>query len=159
VAATPEARERGLSGRDASPEGGMVFVFPEPRTVAFWMRDVAFDLDIAFMIDQSHNLEPKVQATIVTVCRVQETFAKALCVDRRGLAEAQRREDTLAAEGVLRAAFGADVTPLLAQVRRELGVPAEPLAAFRASGYEQAAARDRAGRRKVLGISRAGTYA
>ncbi len=116
------------------------------------------DLDIAYMIDQSHNVKPKVQAMIQTVCRVQELFAKALCVDRGALAAARRAEDTVAAEEVLMAAFGADVGPILREVRRRLGVPADPLEAFRASGYEAAAAADRAARRRRLGIL-ADTYA
>ena len=117
------------------------------------------DLDIAWMIDQSHNVKPKVQAMIQTVCRVQELFCKALCVDRRALASAQRREDTVAAEEVLMGAFTADVKPILRKVRKALGAPADPLRAFHASGYEQAAAKDRAARRKALGISSVSTYA
>ena len=117
------------------------------------------DLDIAYMIDQSHNIKPKVQAMIQTVCRVQELFAKALCVDRRALAAAQDNEDTVAAEEVLRSAYTADVSGLLRAVRRKLKVPADPLAAFRKSGYEAAAAKDRAARRKALGISAQSTYA
>jgi len=127
--------------------------------IAAYEHETHQDLDIAYMIDQSHNIKPKVQATIQTVCRVQELFAKALCVDRAALAAAQAREDTVAAEEVLRAAFQTDVTPLLRQVRRKLGVPADPLKAFRASGYEAAAAKDRAARRKKLGISAASSYA
>ena len=99
------------------------------------------DLRIAYMIDQSHAVKPKVQAMIQTACTVQELFAKALCVDRRALARAQGREDTVAAEETLRTAFAADVTPILHAVRKMLGVPADPLKAFRASGYERRAAR------------------
>ena len=80
-------------------------------------------------------------------------------MDRRVLAAAQRRQDTVAAEELLQAAFNADVTPLLRQVRRKLGAPAEPLEAFRASGYEAAAARDRRKRRKQLGLTRQISYA
>lgn len=117
------------------------------------------DLDIAYMIDQSHNIKPKVQAMIQTVCRVQELFAKALCVERKALAAAQNKEDAVAAEEILRAGFESDVSPLLRRVRKSLGVPADPLKAFRASGYEAAAAKDRAARRKALGITAASTYA
>ena len=117
------------------------------------------DLDIAYMIDQSHNVKPKVQAMIQTVCRVQQLFAKALCVDRPALAAAQNKEDAVAAEEILRAGFESDVSPLLRRVRKSLSVPADPLKAFRASGYEAAAAKDRAARRKALGIRAADSYA
>ena len=101
------------------------------------------DLHIAYMIDQSHNVEPKVQAMIQTVCRVQETFAKALCVDRKALATAQAHEDVIAAERVLHDAFNTDVSPILAAVRKKLGVPVDPLEAFRQSGYEARVAKER----------------
>jgi len=127
--------------------------------IAAYEAETGKDLAIAYMIDQSHNIKPKVQAMIQTVCRVQELFAKALCVDRRALAAAQASEDTVAAEEVLRAAYQRDVGPLLRRVRRKLGVPADPLAAYRASGYEERAAEDRAARRKRLGITSVTSYA
>jgi len=117
------------------------------------------DLDIAYMIDQSHNIKPKVQATIQTVCTIQELFAKALLVDRDALAAAQRAEDTVASEETLRQAFRTDVTGILRAARAKLGVPADPLAAYRASGYEAAAAKDRAARRKAMGLSTTSSYA
>ena len=117
------------------------------------------DLDIAYMIDQSHNIKPKIQAMIQTACRVQEILAKALCVDRKALARAQQAEDTVAAEEVLQKAFRLDVTPILQAVRKALGVPADPLEAFRASGYERTAASARRAKRKELGISGGSSYA
>ncbi len=127
--------------------------------IAAWEHESGKDLDIAWMIDQSHNVKPKVQAMIQTVCRVQALFAKALCVDRTELAAARKKEDTVAAEEALQAAFATDVTPLLRAVRKKLGVPADPLSAFRASGYEAAAAKDRAARRRAMGIRAESTYA
>jgi L-rhamnose isomerase/sugar isomerase len=127
--------------------------------IAGWEWEAGEDLDIAYMIDQSHNVEPKVQAMIRTVCVVQELFAKACCVDRKALAASQAKEDTIRSEGLLRAAFGADVTPLLREVRRRLDSPADPLEAFRQSGYEQRAAKDRREKRKALGVSSSASYA
>ena len=127
--------------------------------IAAWEWEKNKDLDIAYMIDQSHNIKPKVQAMIQTACRVQSLFAKALCVDRRALAAAQKREDAVAAEETLQAAFQADVSEILRAVRGELGVPPDPLAAFRASGYEQRAAKVRRAKRKTLGISEGASYA
>jgi len=117
------------------------------------------DLDIAYMIDQSHNIKPKIQAMIQTVCTVQELFAKALCVDRAALAAAQAREDTVASEETLRAAYATDVTPMLRTVRKALGAPPDPLAAYRASGYEQKIAAERKQKRLDLGMGGASSYA
>jgi L-rhamnose isomerase / sugar isomerase len=127
--------------------------------IAAYEADTGRIADIAYMIDQSHNIKPKIQASIQTVCRVQELFAKAMCVDRKALAEAQRSEDTVAAEEVLQGAFRMDVTPLLQSVRKKLKAPMDPLAAFRESGYEQAAAKDRIAKRDALGLSDAASYA
>ena len=121
--------------------------------------EVGKDLDIAYMIDQSHNIKPKVEAMVQTVCTVQALVAKALCVDRKALAMAQKREDVVGAEEVLRAAFDTDVTPLLKAVRKALGVPADPLKAYRASGYERRVARQRRAKRKELGLTEGGSFA
>jgi len=117
------------------------------------------DLTIAYMIDQSHNIKPKVLAMIQTVVTVQSLLAKALCVDRKALAAAQKREDTVASEEVLRKAFYTDVEPIVRQVRKALGCPADPVTAYRASGYEAKAAKLRTAKRKALGIQSESTYA
>ena len=127
--------------------------------IAAYEWETGRDLDIAYMIDQSHNVEPKVQAMIRTVCRVQELFAKALLVDRPALAAAQAKEDVILAEETLRAGFNTDVTPILRAVRKRQGVPADPLAAFRASGYEARAAAERTAKRKALGMAEGASYA
>jgi L-rhamnose isomerase / sugar isomerase len=87
---------------------------------------------IAFMIDQSHNVEGKVDAMIQSVVNIQTAYAKALLVDRPRLKEAQREGDVLGAHRVLLEAYETDVRPLLARVRAELGLPADPVEAFRA---------------------------
>lgn len=47
VADTPALREHGLSGREGLQEGkGMLFVFPEPGSYGFWMKDMQFPIDI-----------------------------------------------------------------------------------------------------------------
>ncbi len=128
-------------------------VFRIFNEIAGWEWQRGRDLDIAYMVDQCHNIKPKVQAMIQTVCTVQGLFAKALCVDREALSAAQAREDTVMAEETLRKGFTTDVTGLLQAVRRELGVPDDPLAAYRASGHEQAAAKQRRQKRKDLGLT------
>lgn len=99
--------------------------------------------DVAYMIDQSHNIEPKIEAMVQSVLNVQAAYARALIVDRKDLAERQAAGDVLGAHRVLTDAFETDVRPLLAQVRLEMGLDSDPLAALRASGYEQKVAAER----------------
>jgi L-rhamnose isomerase/sugar isomerase len=101
---------------------------------------------IAFMIDQSHNLKGKIEATVQTVVTAQDLWLKAALVDREQLAELQSSCDLVAAEELFRGAFWSDVRPLAAAWRTARGLPADPLAALRASGYVERAARERAGR-------------
>jgi L-rhamnose isomerase/sugar isomerase len=98
---------------------------------------------VAYMIDQGHNIEGKMAAMIVSVLNCQEAYAKALLVPRSKLADAQNAGEVLAAHELLNSAFKTDVRPLLMQVRQEMGVPTDPLAAYRASGYEEKIARER----------------
>ncbi|GAB2699341.1 L-rhamnose isomerase [Paenibacillus thermoaerophilus] len=101
---------------------------------------------IAYMIDQSHNIEEKIPAMIRSVLNVQTQLAKALLINFDELREAQERQDVLAAENAVRSAFECDVTPLLRAVREEMGVPADPMKAYLASGYaEKIAARGKGG--------------
>jgi L-rhamnose isomerase / sugar isomerase len=92
---------------------------------------------IAYMIDQSHAVEGKMSPMIYSVMNCQEAYAKALLVQRGKLAQVQQSGEVIAAHALLNDAFRVDVRPLLAKVREELGVPADPLAAYRASGYEE----------------------
>jgi L-rhamnose isomerase/sugar isomerase len=80
---------------------------------------------------------------ILSVLNCQEAFAKALIVDRGALAAAQQSGDVLGAHEILNRAYKTDVRSLLAQVRAELGVPTDPIDAYRRSGYEQKIARER----------------
>src|SRR5438270_5719355 len=98
---------------------------------------------IAYMIDQSHNIEPKIEAMIQSVLNVQTAYAKALLVDREALRAAQEAGDVLGAYRVLQAAYETDVRPLLSEVRVRQGLDPHPIAAFRASGYAEKVARER----------------
>jgi L-rhamnose isomerase / sugar isomerase len=100
-------------------------------------------LDIAYMVDQSHNLKPKIEAMIQTVTTAQEHFAKALLVDHAALAAARQQDDLVLAERVLQDAYQTDVRPLLAAYRQARGLPPDPLTAFRDSGYVARVARER----------------
>jgi L-rhamnose isomerase / sugar isomerase len=100
---------------------------------------------IAFMLDQCHNIEPKIPAIIRSVLNVQEATAKALLVDAPALAAAQRSGDVLAANAVLMDAFATDVRPLLAEVRTELGLDPDPVAAYHRCGYAEQIIAERVG--------------
>jgi L-rhamnose isomerase/sugar isomerase len=91
--------------------------------------------DVAYMIDQSHNIEPKLEAMLISVLNCQVAYAKALIVDQADLARKQAAGDVLGAQQVLVDAFETDVRPLLMSVREEMGVPVNPLAAYRADHY------------------------
>ena len=86
-------------------------------------------------IDQSHNIEAKVEAMTLSVVNLQEAYAKALLIDRKALAAYQEAGDVLGGHEVLTAAFNTDVRPLTAKVREELGAAADPVSALRAGGY------------------------
>ncbi|MCX5129449.1 L-rhamnose isomerase [Streptomyces sp. NBC_00347] len=109
------------------------------------IRGGGFTPDVAFMLDQCHNIEAKIPAIIRSVMNVQEATAKALLVDRDALAAAQRSGDVLAANAVLMDAYNTDVRPLLAEVREELGLDADPIAAYHRSGWAQKTAAERVG--------------
>ncbi len=106
-------------------------------------RDPAVSMDVAYMIDQSHNVKPKIEAMIQSVMHIQEAYAKALLVDRTELLGRQTAGDIVAAEEALREGFNTDVRPLLAQVRVEMGLEPDPLAAYRGSGYARQVAMER----------------
>ncbi len=90
---------------------------------------------IAYMIDQSHAIEPKIPAMIRSVLNVQTQYAKALLINLDEVAKAQEAQDVLGAENAVREAFEFDVTPLLQVVREEMGVPTDPMRAYLASEY------------------------
>jgi L-rhamnose isomerase/sugar isomerase len=100
---------------------------------------------VAFMLDQCHNIEAKIPAIIRSVMNVQEATAKALLVDAAALAAAQQAGDVLEANAVLMDAYNTDVRPLLGEVREELGIHPDPMAAYRSTGWAQRIAADRVG--------------
>jgi L-rhamnose isomerase/sugar isomerase len=100
---------------------------------------------ICFMLDQCHNIEPKIPGQIRSVLNVQEATAKALLVDADALATAQRAGDVLGANAVLMDAYNTDVRPLLAELRADQGLDPDPMAAYAASGYGERIAAQRVG--------------
>jgi len=100
---------------------------------------------VAFMLDQCHNIEPKIPAQIRSVLNVQEAVAKALLVDTRALKEAQLAGDVLAANAVLMDAYNTDVRPMLADLRAEMGLAPDPVSAYLASDYGEKIVSERRG--------------
>ena len=100
---------------------------------------------IAFMLDQCHNIEPKIPAQIRSVMNVQEAVAKALLVDGEALRAAQLAGDVLEANAVLMDAYNTDVRPLLAELREEMGLAPDPVRAYLASGYAEKIVSERIG--------------
>lgn len=109
------------------------------------VRGGGLDSDIAFMLDQCHNIEAKIPAIIRSVMNVQEATAKALLVDADALAKAQRTGDVLAANAALMDAFNTDVRPLLAEVREDSGLDPDPMRAYQESGWQERIIKDRVG--------------
>lgn len=103
------------------------------------------DGGISFMLDQCHNIEPKIPGQIRSVMNVQEATAKALLADPEALAAAQAAGDVLAANAVLMDAYNTDVRPLLAELRAGQGLDPDPMAAYARSGYGERIIAERAG--------------
>jgi len=100
---------------------------------------------VVFMLDQCHNVEEKIPGQIRSVLNVQEMTARALLVDRTALAEAEQAGDVLGGNAVLMDAFYTDVRGDLAEWRVGRGLPADPVAAYRAGGHGERIVRDRVG--------------
>ncbi|MFF0837844.1 MULTISPECIES: L-rhamnose isomerase [unclassified Streptomyces] len=109
------------------------------------VRGGGFGSEVAFMLDQCHNIEAKIPAIIRSVMNVQEATAKALLVDREALAAAQASGDVLGANAVLMDAYNTDVRPLLREVREEMGLDGDPIAAYARSGWAERIVAERVG--------------
>ncbi|HEX6221592.1 MAG TPA: TIM barrel protein, partial [Acidimicrobiia bacterium] len=94
--------------------------------------------DLAYMIDQSHNIKDPLEDLIQSTEAVCIAYAQALLVDRAGLADAQEGNDATRAQEFLQTAFRTDVRPLVAEARRRAGGAIAPLEAYRESGYRVA---------------------
>src|SRR5262245_37773621 len=116
-----------------------------------YAHEAGAEPDIAYMVDQSHNLKGKIEAMIQTVCMAQELYAKAALVDHDALAAAQQRTDLVRAEGLLQDAFATDVRPAIRDWRVSKKLPADPQQAFRDSGYLERITADRGSR--AAGVS------
>jgi L-rhamnose isomerase/sugar isomerase len=114
---------------------------------------------IEYMVDQSHNLKPKIEAMIETVMTAQELYAKAALIDFGQLEKHQASGEIVDAERLMKQAFNKDVSGEIDEWRKGRGLSPDPLIAFRESGYLERIAADRLARRAALGISESGSYA
>jgi L-rhamnose isomerase/sugar isomerase len=106
--------------------------------------------EVAYMVDQSHNLKGKIEAMVQTVVTAQELYLKAALVDREQLAVYQQSCDLVAAEELFRGAFWRDVRPMAAAWRESRGLSADPLTALRSGGYVERIARERGSRQSTV---------
>lgn len=121
-------------------------VFRIFHEILFYEWETNRKADIAYMIDQSHNLKGKVEETIQTVTIAQQLFAKAALVDHAALSQAQTKCDLVRAESLLQDAFNTDVRPAIQQWRNSKGLPLDPLKAFLQSGYLERITKERSAR-------------
>src|SRR5437016_3291845 len=121
-------------------------VFRIFHEILFYEWETGKKPDIAYMIDQSHNLKGKIEETIQTVVMAQQLFAKAALVDHAALSQAQAKCDLIRAESLLQDAFNTDVRPAIQQWRDSKGLPQDPLKAFQESGYLERITKERAER-------------
>jgi L-rhamnose isomerase/sugar isomerase len=121
-------------------------VFRIFHEILYYEWETGQKADIAYMIDQSHNLKGKIEETIQTVGMAQQLFAKAALVDHAALSKAQTNCDLIGAESLLQDAFNTDVRPAIQEWRLSKGLPADPLKAFRDSGYMDRIVKERSAR-------------
>jgi L-rhamnose isomerase / sugar isomerase len=119
-------------------------VFRIFHEIRFFEWETGRPPDIAYMIDQSHNLKGKMEAMIQTVTMAQQLFAKAALVDVEKLVVAQRKSNLVEAESSLQDAFATDVRPAIQEWRHGKGLPKDPMQAFRESGYLEHVTKERA---------------
>jgi L-rhamnose isomerase/sugar isomerase len=134
-------------------------VFRIFHEIIFYRWETQNVRSIPYMIDQSHNDKPKIEAMLQTVCTAQELYAKAVLVDHEKLARHQALNEQVDAEECLRNAFSTDVRRAIIEWREGRGLPADPLQAFRESGYLSRVAKERKTRREALGLVSTSSYA
>jgi len=127
--------------------------------IAQYTFNTGKDPKLAYMVDQCHNLKPKIEAMVQTVDEAQRQFARAHLVDRKALARAQKKADVVAAERTLRDAYETDVRPILAQWRKSKGLPKDPIEELRKSGVIQELGKTRQAERKARGEVQGSSFA
>lgn len=125
-------------------------VFRIFHEILFYEWETQRKADIAYMIDQSHNLKGKIEEMIQTAAMAQQLFAKAALVEYEALSKAQFECDLIRAESLLQDAFQTDVRPVIQDWRDSKRLPRDPLEAFRESGYLERITKERAARNSQI---------
>ena len=115
----------------------LFLIYNELVSAAFDAATASTAENVAYMIDQSHNIKNKIEAMIQSVINIQIAYAQALLIDRDFLKAAQDEGRVLDAEECLKDAFNTDVRPILRETREEMGIDPDPIASFRQSGYNE----------------------
>ncbi len=121
-------------------------VFRIFNEILFFEWETGSRADIAYMVDQSHNLKNKIEEMIQTALTAQDLYAKAALVDHAALAKAQTAANLVDCEELLKDAFATDVRPAVREWRVAKGLPAQPLRTFRESGYLERITEERGSR-------------
>jgi L-rhamnose isomerase/sugar isomerase len=121
-------------------------VFRIFHEILYFEWETSRHADLAYMIDQSHNLKGKIEAMIQTVAVAQELYCKAALVNHEELATAQAHCELVKAESLLQDAFATDVRPAIQEWRKSKGLPQNPMQAFRESGYLERITAERSAR-------------
>ncbi len=121
----------------------LFLIYNELVGAAFDATTASTAENVAYMIDQSHNIKNKIEAMIQSVINIQIAYAQALLIDRVFLKAAQDEGRVLDAEECLKDAFNTDVRPVLGEIREEMGIDHDPLSAYRRSGYNERILKER----------------
>jgi L-rhamnose isomerase/sugar isomerase len=121
----------------------LFLIYNELVGAAFDKKTASTAENVAYMIDQSHNIKNKIEAMIQSVENIQSAYTKALLIDREALTAAQNEGRVVDAEECLKDAFNTDVRKIIREVREEMGIDPDPISAFRKSGYNERILKER----------------
>jgi len=108
--------------------------------------------DLGWMIDASHNVKDPLEDLLQSVEAIMLTYAQALIVDRKKLADAQQSNDTVAAQEVLQDSFRTDLRPLAAEARLRAGGALDPLALYRSERVREHLIKERGAKTVATGL-------
>jgi L-rhamnose isomerase/sugar isomerase len=94
-------------------------------------RNMDHAMDLAWMIDASHNVKDPLEDLLQSVEAIMIAYAQALSIDRSALTNAQENNDVVAAQEILQNAFRNDVRPIVAEARLRAGAALDPIDFFR----------------------------
>lgn len=108
--------------------------------------------DLGWMIDASHNVKDPLEDLLQSVEAIMISYAQALIVDRKKLAEAQNNNDVVKAQEILQAAFRTDTRAVVAEARLRSGAALDPLGIFRAENIRASFIKDRGHKTVATGL-------